>query len=108
MIDTIQVTNPNVFFQGGPPLSEQARYHERLWLDGDKLRSDMTIEDPVPWRGPGRSLSWIREKAFDRMVQVDWSNDRTGYKGPKHHRAPGERGKGKMTASPAGRARLSP
>lgn len=76
------MTNPNVFFQGGPPLSEEARYHERLWLDGDKLRARLTIEDPVTLTRPWTvTLSWIREKAFDRMVQVDWSNDRTGSEG---------------------------
>lgn len=79
VIDTIQVTNPNVFFQGAPPLSEQARYHERIWLDGDKLRAQVTIEDPVTLTRPWKvMLSWVRVKAFDRMVQVDWSNDRTG------------------------------
>jgi hypothetical protein len=81
VIDTIQVTNPNVFFQGGPPLSEEARYHERIWLDGDKLRTDITIEDPVTLARPWTvHLSWVRETAFDRMVQADWSNDRTGNK----------------------------
>jgi hypothetical protein len=79
VIDTIEVTNPNVFFQGGPPLSEDARYRERLWLDGDKLRGTLTIEDPVtlvrPWTV---TVSWVREEAFDRMPQADWSNDRTG------------------------------
>lgn len=79
VIDTIQVTNPNVFFQGAPPLSEQARYHERIWLDGDKLRAVMTIEDPVTLSRPWTvNLSWVRETAFDRMPLVDWSNDRTG------------------------------
>jgi len=79
VIDTIEVTNPNVFFQGGPPLSEEARYHERLWLDGEKLRATMTIEDPVTLAGPWTvNLSWVREDGFDRMPQVDWSNDRTG------------------------------
>jgi hypothetical protein len=82
VVDTIEVTNPNVFFQGGPPLSEEARYHERLWLDGDKLRAQMTIEDPVTLSRPWTvTLSWVREEAFDRMPQVDWSNDRTGSEG---------------------------
>jgi hypothetical protein len=81
VIDTILVTNPNVFFQGGPPLSEEAKYHERIWLDGDKLRAQMTIEDPVTLTRPWTvKLSWVREKAFDRMVQADW-NDRTGSEG---------------------------
>jgi hypothetical protein len=39
----------------------------------------MTIEDPVTLSGPWTvKLSWVREEAFDRMPQVDWSNDRTG------------------------------
>lgn len=82
VIDTIMVTNPNAFFQGAPPLSEEARYSERIWLDGDRLRIDMTIEDPVtlsePWRA---KLALIREEGFDRMIQVDWNNDRTGSEG---------------------------
>lgn len=82
VIDTIEVTNPNAFFQGGPPLSEDARYHERLWLDGDKLRASITIEDPATLSRPWTvHVSWVREMAFDRMVQADWSNDRTGSEG---------------------------
>jgi len=82
VIDTIMVTNPNEFFQGGPPLSEQAHYVERLWLDGDTLRAEMTIEDPVTLSGPWKArLSWVRDTGFDRMIQVDWNNDRTGSEG---------------------------
>lgn len=82
VVETIMVTNPNDFFQGGPPLSEEARYNERIWLDGDKLRAEMTIEDPVTLSGPWKAkLSWVRDEGFDRMVQVDWNNDRTGSDG---------------------------
>lgn len=82
VVDTVMVTNPNDYFQGAPPLSEQARYHERLWLDGDKLRAEMTIEDPVTLTGPWSvKLSWVRDEGFDRMVLVDWTNDRTGSDG---------------------------
>ena len=42
----------------------------------------MTIEDPVtlaePWKA---NLSWVRDEGFDRMIQVDWNNDRTGVEG---------------------------
>jgi hypothetical protein len=80
VIETIMVTNPNEFFQGGPPLSEQARYVERIRLDGDTLRSEMTIEDPVTLSAPWKTrLSWVRDEGFDRMIQVDWNNDRTGF-----------------------------
>jgi len=82
VIETIMVTNPNDFFQGGPPLSEEARYAERIWLDGDKLRAEMTIEDPVTLSAPWKArLAWVRDEGFDRMIQVDWNNDRTGSDG---------------------------
>jgi hypothetical protein len=82
VIETIMVTNPNEFFQGGPPLSEEARYVERIWLDGDKLRAEMTIEDPITLSAPWKArLGWVRDEGFDRMIQVDWNNDRTGSDG---------------------------
>jgi hypothetical protein len=82
VIETIMVTNPNEFFQGGPPLSEEARYVERIWLDGDRLRAEVMIEDPVTLSGPWNArLAWVRDEGFDRMIQVDWNNDRTGTDG---------------------------
>jgi len=82
VVDTIMVTNPNEFFQGAPPLSEEARYSERIRLDGDRLRIDMTIEDPVTLSEPWKSrLALVRDEGFDRMIQVDWNNDRTGTEG---------------------------
>jgi hypothetical protein len=82
VIDTIMVTNPNDFFQGGPPLSEEARYKERIRLDGQKLRAEMTIEDPITLSAPWNlRLGWVRDEGFDRMIQVDWNNDRTGTEG---------------------------
>jgi len=80
VVDTIMVTNPNEYFQGGPPLSEEARYSERIRLDGDTLRAEVTIEDPVTLAAPWKvNLSWVRDEGFDRMIQVDWNNDRTGF-----------------------------
>lgn len=82
VIDTIMVTNPNEFFQGGPPLSEEARYRERIRLDGDKLRMELTIEDPVTLSAPWKmNLALVRDEGFDRMIQIDWNNDRTGVEG---------------------------
>jgi hypothetical protein len=82
VIDTIMVTNPNEFFQGGAPLSEEAHYVERIRLDGDKLRTEMTIEDPVTLSAPWKvTLTLVRDEGFDRMIQVDWNNDRTGSDG---------------------------
>ena len=85
VIDTIMVTNPNLFFQGGPPLSEEARYVERIWLDGDKLYDEFTIEDPVTLSAAWVArLSFVRDPGFDRMIQVDWNNDRTGTDGAEN------------------------
>jgi hypothetical protein len=82
VIDTIMVTNPNEFFQGGPPLSEEAHYVERIRLDGETLRAEVTIEDPVTLSAPWVArLAWVRDEGFDRMIQVDWNNDRTGTDG---------------------------
>ena len=82
VIDTIMVTNPNEFFQGGPPLSEEARYSERIRLEGDKLRMELTIEDPITLSAPWKmDLALVRDEGFDRMIQVDWNNDRTGVEG---------------------------
>jgi hypothetical protein len=82
VVDTIMVTNPNEFFQGGPPLSEEARYVERIWLEGDTLHDEFTITDPVTLSGPWvAKLKLVRDEGFDRMIQVDWNNDRTGTEG---------------------------
>jgi hypothetical protein len=81
VIETIMVTNPNDYFHGAPPLSEEAKYVERIRMDGAMLRSDVTVTDPVTLAGPWNlSLSWVRDEGFDRMVQVDW-HDRTGTDG---------------------------
>lgn len=82
VIDTIMVANPSDYFHGAPPLSEDAHYVERIRMDGDRLVSQVTVTDPVtlsqPWAA---EVSWIREEGFDRMVQIDWDNDRTGFDG---------------------------
>ena len=96
VIDTIMVTNPNEYFQGAPPLSEEAHYVERIRLDGDKLRAEITIEDPVTLSAPWTArLSWVRDEGFDRMVQVDWNNDRTGTDGEFNTIEPAEESESK-------------
>ena len=82
VIDTIMVRDPVDYFHGAPPLSDQAHYVERIRMDGDRLVSEVTIEDPVTLAEPWNvTLSWIRDEGFDRMVQIDWDNDRTGFDG---------------------------
>jgi hypothetical protein len=85
VIDTIMVSNPNEFFQGNVPLSEQAHYQERIRLDGEKLATEWTIEDPVTLTGPWKArVMLVREPGFDRMIEVNWDNDRTGSDGAQN------------------------
>jgi hypothetical protein len=82
VIDTIMASEPNAFFQGNVPLSDQAHYRERIRLDGDKLVTEWTVEDPVTLSGPWKAkVTLIRETSFDRMIEVNWDNDRTGQEG---------------------------
>ncbi len=82
VITTAMVKNPSDFFHGSPALSEEAIYVERIHLEGDRLVSDMTITDPVTLSEPWNvTVSWVRDEGFDRMIQVDWDNDRTGNDG---------------------------
>lgn len=80
VIETVQVQMPSIFFHGAPSFSEDARYTERMHLDGDRLVSDFIIEDPVtltePW---SRTITHVRDAGFDRMIQMDFSNDRDDY-----------------------------
>ncbi|GAA0282441.1 hypothetical protein GCM10009127_24780 [Alteraurantiacibacter aestuarii] len=82
VVETVMVDSPSNYFHGAPPFSEEARYIERIHMDGDRLISDMTIEDPVTLTEPWNvSVSWIRESGWDRMISIDWDNDRTGNDG---------------------------
>lgn len=80
VIETVQVKDPNVYFHGAPSLSEDARYHERIRIDGERLVDEITIEDPAtlgqPWK---TTLTFVRDAGFDRMIQIDFDNDRTVY-----------------------------
>ncbi|MGX7894635.1 hypothetical protein [Tsuneonella sp. HG222] len=79
VVETVQVQMPYSFFHGAPTFSEQAIYRERLRLDGDKLTMEMTVEDPVTLTEPFRKvINHVRETGYDRMIQMDFANDRTG------------------------------
>lgn len=79
VIETVQVQMPFTYFHGGPTFSEEAHYFERIHMDGDRLVSEFRIEDPVtltePWSA---TITHVREEGYDRMIQMDFSNDRTG------------------------------
>ncbi len=78
------------FFQGAAPLASRHAIASASWLDGNTLRrrmDDRGSGTPCPPRGR-RASRWVRDEAFDRMIQVNWNNDRTGTDGElQHHRA---------------------
>ena len=79
VIETVQVQMPYTYFHGAPTFSEEARYFERLRLEGDRLVNEWRVEDPVTLTAPfTATITHVREEGFDRMVQMDFSNDRTG------------------------------
>ena len=79
VVETVQVQMPYEYFHGAPSLSEEAVYRERIRMDGERLVLDFTIEDPVTLSEPWEvTIVQVREEAFDRMIQMDFSNDRTG------------------------------
>jgi hypothetical protein len=79
VIETVSVRNPNRYFFSSPPLSEQARYVERLRMTGpDRIESVMTITDPVALSAPWVvNLVYERAKGLDRMIHDDYDNDRS-------------------------------
>ena len=82
VIETRMVSTPSDFFQGSPPFSENAIYHERLRLEGDRLVGEYTVIDPDTLSEPFHvEVGWLRDEGFDRMIQIDWDNDRTGNDG---------------------------
>jgi hypothetical protein len=79
VIETVQVQMPYTYFHGAPTFSEEARYFERIRLDGERLVNEWRVEDPVTLTAPfTATITHVREEGFDRMVQMDFSNDRTG------------------------------
>lgn len=79
VVDTIMVKNPNEYFHGAPPLSEEARYVQRIRRTApDRIESDITIEDPVTLTRPVKlHLVWVPGEGFDRIVYDIYDNDRT-------------------------------
>jgi len=79
VIDTIGVRNPNVYFHGGPPLSDDAHYVEKLHMvSPDRIEGEITITDPATLTGPWTvKLAWTRDDSFGRMIHDAFTNDRT-------------------------------
>jgi hypothetical protein len=83
IIETVSVRNPDRYFFSSPPLSEQARYVERLRKTGpDRIESVMTVTDPVALSAPWVvNLVYERAKGLDRMINDDYDNDRSEVEG---------------------------
>jgi hypothetical protein len=79
VVETVSVRNPPLYFFSAPPLSEQARYVERLRKNGaDRIDSVMTIEDPVTLAEPWVvNLTYVRAAGTDRLINDDYANDRS-------------------------------
>ncbi len=79
VIDTIAVKNPHEYFHGAPPLSEEARYVQRIRMDKpNHLVDDIVIEDPTTLTGPWKAhLAFMPAEGFERMVYDNYDNDRT-------------------------------
>ena len=78
VVETVSVRQPTRYFFSSPPLSESARYVERLRKTGpDRIEAVMTIEDPVTLTEP-----WVIELSYvpsgsDRLILDDYANDRS-------------------------------
>jgi hypothetical protein len=92
VVETVSVRDPTRFFFSSPPLSEQARYVERLRKTGsDRIESVMTIEDPVTLAEP-----WVIQLSYvpagsDRLIHDDYDNDRSEVDGDTFTIVPSDR-----------------
>ena len=79
VIETVMVNTPSNYFHGAAPFSEDARYEERIRIEGDRLLGEFKVTDPTTLVEPfTSSISWVRDEGFDRMIFINWDNDRTG------------------------------
>ncbi len=83
VVDTVGVKDPTDFFYFAPPLSEDARYVERLRLVAPgRIESEITIEDPATLSEPWHvKQAYLRTDGMDRIVYEPLENDRTGFDG---------------------------
>lgn len=83
VIETVSVKYPPDYFFLAPPLSEQARFVERLRRTApDRIESEITIEDPATLTQPWKvSMVYRRPEGVDRLILEGFDNDRTGFDG---------------------------
>ena len=92
VVDTIMVRNPNDYFHGAPPLSDEAHYVERYHMDDEgRLVLEMVIEDPATLTEPWPvSLRFEQAVGYDRMFYDSYDGDRTGFDGQYNTIEPSE------------------
>jgi hypothetical protein len=93
VVETVSVREPTRYFFSSPPLSEEARYVERIRQTApDRIESVMTIEDPVTLSEPWViELSYVPARQSDRLIHDDYANDRSEVDGDAFTIAPSAR-----------------
>lgn len=83
VVETASVREPTRYFFSSPPLSDEARYVERIRMTApDRIESVMTIEDPVTLAEPWViELSYVPATGSDRLIHDDYANDRSEVEG---------------------------
>ncbi len=83
VIETVSVRNGSVLPLPLPPLSDAARFTERLRrIAPDRLQLAMTIEDPATLTGPWKlTFEYRRAEGIDRLIHDVMENDRTAVDG---------------------------
>jgi len=90
VVETVSVRDPTRYFFSSPPLSENARYVERIRLMApDRIESTMTITDPATLSEPWViDLVYVPAVGMDRMIHDDYDNDRSAVDGDSFTIAP--------------------
>lgn len=93
VIETVSVRNPTRYFFSSPPLSEQARYLERIRKTAaDRIESVMTIEDAATLTEPWViELTYVPAPGSDRLILDDYDNDRSEVDGETFTIVPADR-----------------
>jgi hypothetical protein len=93
IINTVSVRNPTRYFFSSPPLSERARYSERIRKSApDRIESTMTIEDPDTLAEPWViDLTYVPAVGSDRLIHDAYDNDRSEVDGDTFTIVPPER-----------------
>jgi hypothetical protein len=83
VIETASVRYPPRYFFSSPPLTEDARYVERIRMTApDRIESTMTITDPATLAEPWViDLVYVPAPGMDRMIHDDYDNDRSAVDG---------------------------